>query len=280
LEINFAAQSALHTLRRDEMSVSDNNGLGDGRGGAQVGSRVLVFEKDFHAVRGIVGTYDVLEALLKRPGSLVYELMEGRRISIARSLLVAAMIGLGAYGVVMGSYAGGLQYLVSPLKLLGGMCLSALICLPSLYIFSSMGGGRQTLPQTAGLLLLCQTLAGVLMLGFAPVAWVFAQSTNAMAFMGGLHLFIWLVATYFAVRLMFMAFRFLNGSNMGILTLWTVIFIMVSLQMSTVLRPLIGSTDKALFDTEKIFFLKHWSDCLTGGELHPDRAAVPPKGRI
>jgi hypothetical protein len=43
----------------------------------------------------------------------------------------------------------------------------------------------------------------------------------------------------------------------GYLRIWIVIFTVVTLQMSTTLRPLIG-TSPDLLPTEKRFFLQHW----------------------
>ena len=49
-------------------------------------------------------------------------------------------------------------------------------------------------------------------------------------------------------------------SNAGLNT-WIVIFMLVMLQMSTALRPLVGTADTFLPE-EKKFFLTHWGDCL------------------
>ena len=43
------------------------------------------------------------------------------------------------------------------------------------------------------------------------------------------------------------------------LLVWTGIFFLVTLQMSTSLRPLIGTAD-TLLPTKKKFFLEHWFD--------------------
>jgi len=40
----------------------------------------------------------------------------------------------------------------------------------------------------------------VLLIGFAPVAWLFSQSTESLLLMGALHLVFWLIATYFGLR--------------------------------------------------------------------------------
>jgi len=43
-------------------------------------------------------------------------------------------------------------------------------------------------------------LMTILLIGFAPVAWLFSQSTESLGWMGFLHLLFWLIATAFGVR--------------------------------------------------------------------------------
>jgi len=42
---------------------------------------------------------------------------------------------------------------------------------------------------------------------------------------------------------------------------WVIIFVLVVVQMTTALRPLIG-TAETLMPTEKKCFITHWADCL------------------
>ena len=41
----------------------------------------------------------------------------------------------------------------------------------------------------------------LLLIGFAPVAWIFSQSTDSIAFMGALHLILWAIGISFGLRL-------------------------------------------------------------------------------
>jgi len=230
-------------------------------------SAIARFAADYRPMAGGVTPAWVTELLLKQPAALVHEICENRAWPVALVLLGLGTVCLLAYGAVMGSFAGGHQYWATSLKFLTGTFLTALICLPSLYIFTCLGGGRQSLPQVLHLLLLCTALCGVLLLGFAPIVWVFSQSTNAVGFMGLLHLTAWIVAAGLSLRLMVTAMRFLNRRSMNILVGWCFIFIVVSLQMSTCLRPLIGPPDRGLLEPEKKSFFKHWHDCLS--DCHP-----------
>lgn len=221
------------------------------------------FAAEYHAVEGRVTPALVAELLLKRPAALVHEICEGRAWPVALALTGLGIVCLLAYGTVMGSFAGGHQYWAVPLKFLTGTFLTAFICLPSLYIFTCLGGGRQSLAQVLHILLLCVALCGVLLLGFAPVAWVFSQSTSAIGFMGVLHLASWTIAVALSLRLLLTAMRFLNRRSMGILVGWSLIFVVVALQMSACLRPLIGPPDHGLLEPEKKSFLRHWHDALS-----------------
>jgi hypothetical protein len=100
----------------------------------------------------------------------------------------------------------------------------------------------------------------VLLIGFAPVAWVFSQSTDSLAAMGALHLVFWIIATYFGLRFMCAGFGFLAGNGGG-LRVWIAIFLLVMVQMTTALRPIIGTSD-SLLQKEKKFFVKHWIEQL------------------
>ena len=51
----------------------------------------------------------IVEALLKRPASLVATLQQTRSARIAACLIVAALFALAAYGLVVGSFSGGRQ---------------------------------------------------------------------------------------------------------------------------------------------------------------------------
>jgi hypothetical protein len=107
----------------------------------------------------------------------------------------------------------------------------------------------------AGLLL----LTSVLLIGFAPVAWVFSQSTDSLAWMGFLHLSFWVIATAFGVRFLRAGLAPSGAGATAGINVWLVVFLLVALQMTTALRPILGTADTLLPD-EKRFFLTHWLD--------------------
>jgi hypothetical protein len=139
--------------------------------------------------------------------------------------------------------------------------ISAGICLPSLYLFTCLSGSQARLIEVGGLLAGLLMLMTILLIGFAPVAWIFSQSTESLAWMGTLHLIFWFVATLFGVRFMKAGFSHANAKSHAGLNVWIVIFLLVALQMTTALRPILGKSD-TFFPTEKKFFVGHWLDCL------------------
>jgi hypothetical protein len=211
-------------------------------------------------ISGIVGA---VEAILRQPRRVMFQLKQPKPGALIGSLPLTTVACSLIYGIVVGTFSGGDQMWAAPVKIAIGLVISVLICLPSLYIFSCLGGSQARLVEVFGLVAGLMALMTVLLIGFAPVAWVFSQSTKSLAAMGSLHLGFWLVATIFGLRFLHAGFSHLSvNSNAGIRT-WTVIFLLVALQMTTALRPIIGKGATFLPSIQdKKFFVTHWMDCL------------------
>ena len=177
-------------------------------------------------------------------------------------LAIATVLCLAVFGFLIGTFSGGVQLWASPLKITLGMGAALLICLPSLYVFSALAGIDARLGQITVMLLLMAGLTGLLLVGFAPVVWVFSQSTDSIGFMGFLTLTFWLISLGFGARLLFTSANALQSGGRSYLGLWWGIFLVVTLQMSTSLRPIIG-TAETLLPTEKRFFVEHWAGSLS-----------------
>lgn len=209
---------------------------------------------------GPVTLLSVIEHLLKHPGRILHECQQGR-LQVPARLLLSTLISFSIFGLLLGSFSGGTQLWASPLKVTLGIIAAVLICLPSLYIFSALDGLDARLSQISAVMLSAVALAGLLLLGFAPVIWVFSTSTESLAFMGFLGLIFWIIGLYFGSRLLLQAATSLGMQSTGFLKTWLAIFIIVTLQMSTSLRPLIGTADTLLPEKKK-FFLQHWVENL------------------
>jgi hypothetical protein len=211
---------------------------------------------------------NAIDAILRQPRRVMFQLRQtGSGKLIVLMLLLTIMCSL-IYGAVVGSFSGGTQWWAAPAKIAAGLFVSAIICLPSLYIFVCLSGSLSKFSEVAGLVAGLLTLMTILLIGFAPVAWLFSQSTESLAWMGALHLIFWFIATVFGLRFLKNGFSHSKARSKAGLNVWIVIFMLVMLQMTTALRPLVG-TSNALLPTEKKFFVTHWSDCLKTRTAEP-----------
>ncbi|HEU5074423.1 MAG TPA: hypothetical protein VFU02_09625 [Polyangiaceae bacterium] len=218
---------------------------------------------------GLAGNFERMEnptllgladALLKSPANVVYQLNHSRASLLRFVLLVVGSLLLT--GVVVASFSGGYQYLAVPLKLAFGFVFGAALCLPSLYIFSCLSGTQHTLRNVTAALLMGMGVQGLLLIGFAPIAWIFSQSTSSPSFMGFLYLAMLLVSAGFGLALTGRVLA-ATGDRARVLWIWNMMFVVVMLQLTTNLRPIVGEFDGVKLG-EKEFFLSHWGRSLSG----------------
>lgn len=198
-----------------------------------------------------------IEALLRNPLKLLHALPEKRHLVFPLTLL--ALLSAGILGLVFGTYTGGTQLWAAPLKVGGGLLLAALICFPSLYIFSCLANSPLRLGGISAAYLCYLSLLGLLLIAFAPILWIFTQSSNSLPFVGFLALVVWLLSFFLASSLLRKLTRRAHSSWQ--MHLWLLIFLTVTLQMSTALRPLLGNSVHIL-PQEKKFFVTHWMENL------------------
>lgn len=219
----------------------------------------------------IPGVIVAFEAILRQPRRVMYQLCQAESSRVRPALLAITVVAALVYGLVVGTFSGGDQLWAAPLKITAGLLASALICLPSLYIFACLSGAQARLTEVWGLVAGTLALMTILLIGFAPVAWVFSESTESVTFMGFLHLLFLVIAVYFGLRFLWRGFSHLHARSDGGVQTWMVIFLLVMLQMTTALRPLVG-TAPTLLPTEKRFFLAHWMDNLSADHRPPARS--------
>jgi hypothetical protein len=202
-----------------------------------------------------------IEAILRQPRRVMLQLRQpgaGRLVGI---LLFGVLVCSLVYGAVVGSFSMGTQLWAAPAKISAGLLITAVICLPSLYIFACISGSRAGFQEICGLVAGLLMLMTLLLVGFAPIAWLFSQSTGSVAWMGALHLAFWLIATCFGVRFLAHGFSHSHARSRAGLVTWVIIFVLVAVQMTTALRPLVG-TGNSFLPTSKQFFLTHWAESL------------------
>lgn len=211
----------------------------------------------------IDGFISVIESILRQPRRIMHQVRQQNPGMLILKLLLLAIACALIYGLVVGTFSLKDQLWAAPLKIALGLLLAGFICMPSLYIFSALSGSQARLVEIIGLLAGLLGLSTLLLIGFAPVAWIFSQSTQYVPAMGAMHLAFWFISTCFGLRFLHGGFRHLGLKSTAGLKVWMIIFVLVSLQMTTALRPLIGTSDKFLPAlTEKKFFLQHWADCM------------------
>jgi hypothetical protein len=203
---------------------------------------------------------EVIDAVLKRPVAVGARIRDGQQGQLTWHLFIICLVAIAVYGAVVASFSGHEQWQWAPAKCVGGLFITMIICLPSMHVFACLSGADLPFSASIALMLKAVSLAAMLLTGFAPIAWVFSQSTNSVFVMGVFHLSFWGIAMIFGMRLLLKSVTLFEGGKRGFMRCWIVIFLVTSLQMMTALRPLIGRSDTVL-PTEKMFFLDHWGQC-------------------
>lgn len=165
------------------------------------------------------------------------------------------------YGAVAGLFQGGGQTALAAIKAPAIVFFSIMLCTPSLYVFAALAGadmsGRRFLAALAGF----GAMLGVLFIGFLPIAWLFSVSSRSLGFMVWLHLAIWVVSLGFANRILRRVLA--DESPGGVLALWLILLCTVSLQVTTLLRPVLWrGPDRPLIEHDRLFFLEHFGRIL------------------
>jgi hypothetical protein len=208
----------------------------------------------------------IFEGLLKQPGSLIKTIHKGdHQGNLTLKLLGLTLAGFLIFGVTLGSFSFGDQLWAAPLKTILGITFASVICLPSLYIFTALTGTTLRLREIIQGLAASLALIGALLLGFTPVLWVFSQSTNSQPFFGFLVILTWVIALTFGTGFLMKMLSQSDTEKKNPIRIWIGIFLLVTLQMSTTLRPIIGTSDH-LFTSEKRFFLEHWMGNMSPNE--------------
>lgn len=209
------------------------------------------------------GLRELFDALLRSPQHLAEGFETTNFKNVFFKLLGIAIVSLLTFGFVLGCFSRNDQLWAAPVKVLGGMLFAALICFPSLYVFSTLAGARFSPKSMLLSLTGAVALGGMLLLGLAPALWIFVESTSSFGFMGFLCVLSWVVSLFFALGFIKSCTRSAGAVSHGPVLVWSMLFVLVTLQLSTTLRPLLGESEQFLQLGEKRFFLEHWT--LTAG---------------
>jgi hypothetical protein len=198
--------------------------------------------------------WDEFERLLRPPED--GEELQANGGTITR-LLLGAVLCFAAYGATAGLFQGGTQVgwsaVKTPLIVLG----TALLCLPSLYVFATLAGARLTPPRFAFVVAAFLALLGLLALGLIPINWLFSVSSRSLLFVVWLHVAAWVLAIGLARR--FLRSVFTEDGPRRAVGVWLVLFVVVSFQVTTCLRPVLWRDANApAFEGQRLSFMEHF----------------------
>lgn len=200
---------------------------------------------------------DKLTTLLAHPGQLFRDIAEDRDVDAA-SLFMIGVGCFGLYGFAAGLFGGLSGAFVGLFKGALITVFAQLLCLPSLFILSCVGGLPIRLSQTIKICAAITASLGLILVAFAPVAWLFSISTESLGFVVTLSTLIVFISYYIARRL----FRENGDSPLRSRGLhwWLVLQLVVTLQMTTALRPILIEPDEPWWAEEKKLFVGHFLD--------------------
>lgn len=151
------------------------------------------------------------------------------------------------YGIVMGSYNGFFQAIVSGFKVPLLLFLALFICFPAFYVIQYMLGSRMSFKMMITMVLSGFTVLTTIMLSFAPIVIFFMITGNNYNFLKLLHVAIFTFSGVFGMRTMIEALKFSCEKKnvypkigLQIFKFWVIVFAFVGMQLAWNLRPFLG----------------------------------------
>ena len=202
---------------------------------------------------------NIVTALLKSPETVVEVIANGQNpLRNGLTLLVAAVVFHATFGLAMGLFGGWSVALMDAAKVPLTAVFALALCYPALYVFACVGGAPLTFSRAFVLGAACLAMLGLILVGLAPVAWLFSVSTESISFVTMLVVCIWGVAVSFAVGFIAkLQEHALFRKAAGVKT-WFFILALVTLQMSTCLRPMLAKPKDGWWTGGKLFFQSHF----------------------
>jgi hypothetical protein len=155
------------------------------------------------------------------------------------------------YGVVMGSFNGVLQSMVTGIKIPCLLLLSLMICFPALYVIQYMIGSTMSVYQMTNIILSGFIVFSTIALSFAPIVVFFMITGGNYSFLKLLHVSIFTFAGIFAVKTIINGLTYSCEKKniyprlgLKVFRIWIIILAFVSSQLAWNLRPFVG--DKGL----------------------------------
>lgn len=151
------------------------------------------------------------------------------------------------YGMVMGSYNGFMQAIVSGFKVPMLLFLALFICFPAFYVIQYMLGSRMGFRHMINMLLSGFVVLTTIMVSFSPIVIFFMITGNNYGFLKLLHVAIFTFSGIFGMRTMIEALKFSCEKKnvypkigLQIFKFWVIVFAFVGMQLAWNLRPFLG----------------------------------------
>jgi len=201
---------------------------------------------------GVIQDLAVVESILRNHHQFLDELRAGAGLQkTIRAMLLSSSAFLAVYGAVLGSTHSLWQALSSAVKLPILFLITLIICIPALYIFSTLFGSRQRLNQIIAIVLSAITVTAVLLLSLAPITFFFMLTTNGYQFFKLLNVLFFVIAGIVGMVFLSRGMRMISASEeeeerkqsralTPVLYVWIFVYAFVGSQMAWTLRPFVG----------------------------------------
>ena len=204
-----------------------------------------------------------IAGVLGHPEGVIRQICISRRLEVQGVFLLAlALGGTALFGFGAGCFVDWQVALLDAVKAGGIVLFSYLLCLPTLYVFASIAGCKVGFAQLALVGLVVLSGIGCILAALAPVLWLFAVSTESLAFFVLLSFALVLVAVVLGVRTLGGAVKAQAVDRTTGLSAWFVIFLVVALQALTLVRPMLSPIGAERAPEGKCFFFAHFTQCL------------------
>jgi hypothetical protein len=219
-------------------------------------------------------TIALFDEVLKRPAAALAGLGSPDWRGRAARLFAGSVAAIAFYGAVAGLFDG--QALLALWKAPLIVLLATALCAPSLYVLSAIVGRDLELRVFAGALTGFLASLGILLVALLPIGWLFSVSSRSLVSVVWLHVVLGFLAIALAARFLGRLFTGYGGT----LTLWVMLLLLVVLQATTVLRPVLSRAPGApVFEGRKLFFFEHLGEIVRAEEAADEAAraaAAPP----
>ena len=204
-----------------------------------------------------------ISGILGNPEGVVRQICAGRRLGAQGAfLLLLALGGTAVFGFGAGCFVDWRVALLDAAKAGGIVLFSYLLCLPTLYVFASIAGCRVGFARLALVGLVGLSGIGCILAALAPVLWLFAVSTESLAFLVLLSFALVIVAVALGARTLGGAVKAQAVNRTTGLSAWFVVFLVVALQAITLVRPMLSPIGAERKPDGKCFFFAHFTHCL------------------